>query len=79
MFSLFTLAEQDIHAFVIQINPLLRETFAVPVHNGNDRQQQWVDRKRSNTILGFNTTNQAVELASSLSPLGENVFAGSFK
>jgi hypothetical protein len=79
MFCLFPLTEQDIHAFVVQINPLLREPFAVPMHNGNDCQQQRVDGERPNTILGFDTTNQAIELASSLSPFSENVFAGNFK
>jgi hypothetical protein len=78
-FRFFTLTQQDIHAFVVQINPLLGKALTVPINDGNDRQQQRIDGKRSNAIVAFNAMNQAVEFPSGLGSFVQHQFAGNFE
>ena len=59
--GLLALAQQHVNAFVVQIDALFGEAFAVPMHDGDHGQEKRINCQRPNAVALFDSLSEAVE------------------
>ena len=67
------LAQQNVDTFVVQVDSLFRQASAIPVHDGDHRQQQGVHRQRTNAVAGFDAISKTRKFSRSVRSRGLDI------